>query len=73
MDYLLEVNHLKTYFYGSEKQEIPAVDDVSFKVKQGRDPVYCRRERLRQECHHIIGDETCPDASRQIRLRGNSL
>ena len=35
MDYLLEVNHLKTYFYGSEKQEIPAVDDVSFKVKQG--------------------------------------
>ena len=63
MDYLLEVNHLKTYFYGSEKQEIPAVGD----------PVYCRRERLRQECHHIIGDETCPDASRQIRLRGNSL
>ena len=35
MDYLLEVNHLKTYFYGSEKQEIPAVDDVSFQVKQG--------------------------------------
>ena len=60
MDYLLEVNHLKTYFYGSEKQEIPAVDDVSFKVKQG-------------ETLCIIGDEACPDASRQIRLRGNSL
>ncbi len=72
MDYLLEVNHLKTYFYGSEKQEIPAVDDVSFKVKQG-ETLCIVGERLRQECHHIIGDETCPDASRQIRLRGNSL
>lgn len=34
-DYLLEVSHLKTYFYGPEKQEIPAVDDVSFRVRQG--------------------------------------
>lgn len=32
---LLEVKHLKTYFYSPEKKEIPAVDDVSFSVRRG--------------------------------------
>lgn len=32
---LLKVSHLKTYFYGPDKQEIPAVDDVSFSVSRG--------------------------------------
>lgn len=35
MDNLLEVRHLKTYFYTPEKREIPAVDDVSFCVRKG--------------------------------------
>ncbi len=35
-DILLEVSHLKTYFYGPDKQEIPAVDDVSFSVRRGQ-------------------------------------
>ena len=34
-DNLLEVRHLRTYFYTSEKKEIPAVDDVSFSVRRG--------------------------------------
>lgn len=35
MDTLLEVKNLKTYFYTPDKREIPAVDDVSFKVNRG--------------------------------------
>ena len=35
MDTLLEVKNLKTYFYTPDKREIPAVDDVSFKVNCG--------------------------------------
>lgn len=34
-DRLLEVSHLKTYFYTPDKREIPAVDDVSFSVDRG--------------------------------------
>ena len=34
MDTLLEVKNLKTYFYTPDKREIPAVDDVSFKVNR---------------------------------------
>lgn len=32
---LLEVRHLRTYFYTPDKKEIPAVDDVSFSVRRG--------------------------------------
>lgn len=32
---LLEVRHLRTYFYTPDKKEIPAVDDVSFCVRRG--------------------------------------
>ena len=35
MDTLLEVKHLRTYFYTEGKREIPAVDDVSFQVRRG--------------------------------------
>lgn len=32
---LLEIRHLRTYFYTPDKKEIPAVDDVSFSVRRG--------------------------------------
>ena len=46
---ILRIDHITKRFPLEGGKVLTACDDVTFPVYRGRDPRYCRRERLRKE------------------------